>query len=165
MEQGCSRLWEFLVLTASDSKEKGIHTFCEIKGSTQEARGLVRCSVHAPEDDEVRNTQAKAAQNSVPEIRGNASSRILDWNILVPVFTCMRAGVVVPAGKRGLSSGTGLIEWYEQKPFLPRPKDLQRDHQVSGKSPDTDKGGRRHKSHWHSSLVPSDHASPARHQQ
>jgi len=67
MEQGCSQLCEFLFLTASDSKKKGIHIFCERQSSTKEARGLLKCYVctrtAVTENDEVRNTQAEAAQN------------------------------------------------------------------------------------------------------
>lgn len=65
MEQGCSQVWKFLFLTASDSKQKGIPIFCDRKSSTKEARGLLRCCTHTrtagTQNNGVRGTQAKAA--------------------------------------------------------------------------------------------------------
>lgn len=46
------------------------------------------------------------------EIKRNESLKDLRLEFLVTVFKCMRAGVFVSAGERGLTNATGLTEWF-----------------------------------------------------
>lgn len=46
------------------------------------------------------------------EIRRNESLKDLNLELLVAVFKCVRVGVFVPAGERGLTNATGLTEWF-----------------------------------------------------